>query len=345
MLASYRHGDRASAAKYPLATAAALPWQAAADGAWCELALPPCPAAHIIVPSLSTDLRDCAYQVTLRTADDRWTLQAVPSLPVPRRRRTRSRSVSAPTRPSLRPTRERLPGTEVDSYDNLNPRSRKIVSTHIDCFHTEADLPGSRLRFTLQQAEPPPRHLLTVSVRPLEMRPKTPEATRAVAPPPPAISQMQGPQAIQQRICSPTALAMTLKAGDACIDWLEVVERCFDQRTQSYGCWPMAIRCAAGYGRLGAVEALPAWEPAIQVLRAGLPIVASIDFAAGELPGAPLSKTAGHLVTCYGVDGDAVLVNDPAAGEAAGVPRRYDLEAFSRAWLRRRGAAYIMPAP
>ena len=138
---------------------------------------------------------------------------------------------------------------------------------------------------------------------------------------------------------------MALKAADAGIDWLDVVARCFDQRTQSYGCWPMAIRCAADHGRLGAVEALPAWEPAIQVLRTGLPIVASIDFAAGELPGAPLSKTAGHLVTCYGVDGDAVLVNDPAADDVASVPRRYDLEAFSRAWLRRRGAAYIMPAP
>ncbi|MYE84741.1 MAG: hypothetical protein F4X31_00635 [Gammaproteobacteria bacterium] len=314
MLASYRHGDRASAAKYPLATATALPWQAAADGAWCELALPPCPAAHIIVPSLSTDLEQCAYQVTLHTADDRWTLQAVPSPPPSGRRRAR--------RPASGP-----------------------ISTHIDCFHTEADLPASRLRFTLRQAEPPARHLLAVSVRPLEMCPQPPAATRAVAAQPPAISQMQGPKAIQQRICSPTALAMTLKAADAGIDWLEVVERCFDQRTQSYGCWPMAIRCAASYGRLGAVEALPAWEPAIQVLRAGLPIVASIDFATGELPGAPLSKTAGHLVTCYGVDGDAVLVNDPAAGEAAGVPRRYDFEAFSRAWLRRRGAAYIMPAP
>lgn len=313
MLASYRHGDRTSAAKYPLATAAAMPWQAAADGAWCELALPPCPAAHIIVPSLSTDLKDCAYQVTLRTSHGHWPLQDVPSLAAPRRRRTRSRSTS------------------------------DLVSTHIDCFHTEADLPASRLRFTLRHAEPPPHHLLAVSVRPLEMQPSMPKAMRAIAPQPPTISQMQGPQAIQQRICSPTALAMTLKAADAGIDWLEVVEGCFDQRTQSYGCWPMAIRCAAGFGRLGAVEALPAWEPAIQVLRAGLPIVASIDFAAGELPGAPLSKTAGHLVTCYGVDGDAVLVNDPAAGDAAGVPRRYDLEAFSRAWLRRRGAAYIMP--
>ncbi|MYF10090.1 MAG: hypothetical protein F4229_03710 [Gammaproteobacteria bacterium] len=314
MLASYRHGDRASAAKYPLATATALPWQAAADGAWCELALPPCPAAHIIVPSLSTDLRECTYQVTLHTADDRWTLQAVPSPPPSGRRRAR--------RPASGP-----------------------ISTHIDCFHTEADLPASRLRFRLRQAEPPLRHLLAVSVRPLEMRPQAPKAVRAVAPRPPAISQMQGPRAIAQRICSPTALAMTLKAVDAGIDWLEVVERCFDQGTQSYGCWPMAIRCAASYGRLGAVEVLPAWEPVIRVLRAGLPIVASIDFGAGEMPGAPLSKTAGHLVTCYGVDGDTVLVNDPAAGEARSVPRRYDLEAFSRAWLRRRGAAYIMPAP
>ena len=267
------------------------------------------------MPSLATDLKDCAYQVTLRSADDRWTLQAVPSSPPSAGRQARRRP------------------------------ARVAVSTRIDCFHTEADLPASRLRFTLRQAEPPPRHLLAVSVRPLEMDPKVPKAMRAVSPQPPAISQMQGAPAIARRICSPTALAMALKAADAGIDWLEVVERCFDQRTQSYGCWPMAIRCAAAFGRLGAVEALPAWEPAIQALRNGVPIVASIDFAAGELPGAPLSKTPGHLVTCYGVDDDAVLVNDPAAGEAAAVPRRYGLEAFSQAWLRRRGAAYIMPVP
>ena len=347
MLASYRHGDRVSAAKYPLATAAAaaVPWQAAADGAWCEVALPPCPAAHIIVPSLSIAPADCAYQVTLRTAEGHWPLQDVPSSPPSSRRRSDSRLASGLTKPSLRPKRERSPGAEVDSHDDLSPRSRKMVSTHIDCFHTEADLPASRLRFTLRQAEPPPRHLLVVTVRPLELGLRMPKATRAIAPQPPAISQMQAPRAVRQRICSPTALAMTLKAADENIDWLDVVGRCFDQNTQSYGCWPMAVRCAAGYGWLGAVEALPAWEPAIQVLKAGLPIVASIDFGAGELPGAPLSKTAGHLVTCYGVDGDSVLVNDPAAGEATGVQRRYDLEAFSRAWLGRRGAAYIMPTP
>ena len=316
MLASYRHGDPASAARYPLATASALAWRQDEDGkdTWCEVALPPCPAAHIIVPSLAIGAVDCAYQVTLSADGSEWPLQGVPSAPRHRRKAKR--------RPAGSP-----------------------VSTHIDCFHTEADLPASRLRFKLRQAAPPARHLLAVSVRPLEMRPQTPKATQAVAPQPPAISQMQGPQEVRQRICSPTALAMALGASDAGIDWLEVVGRCFDRRTRFYGSWPMAIRCAAGFGRLGAVEALPSWAPAIQVLRKGLPIVASIDFAAGELPGAPLSKTAGHLVTCYGIDGDAVLVNDPAAGEAAEVPRRYDLEAFGQAWLRRRGAAYIMPAP
>ena len=317
------------------------------------------------------DLPDCPYRVALRTADGHWVLQEVPSSPAPRQRWPRSRSGSGPTLPSQNPTAGRdavaaqsnrcppgrassrwscfptrgLVDAEVDGDDHLDPRPNERVTTRIDCFHTEADLPASRLRFTLGRAEPPSRHLLAVTVRPLEMRPQTPKATRTATPPPPALSQMQAPKTIQQRICSPTALAMTLKAVDAGIDWLEVVEGCFDQRTQSYGCWPMAIRCAAGFGRLGAVEALPGWEPAIQVLRAGLPIVASIDFAAGELPGAPLSQTAGHLVTCYGVDGDAVLVNDPAAGDAGGVPRRYDLEAFSQAWLCRRGAAYIVPAP
>ena len=153
---------------------------------------------------------------------------------------------------------------------------------------------------------------------------------------------MQAPDGMRRRICSPTALAMLLQAEAPSIDWLDTVARCFDPSTGAYGCWPLAIRCAAAHGRLGAVEALPGWSTAIAVLNAGLPIVASIDFGEGELPNAPLPKTCGHLVTCYGIDGSEVLVNDPAAEDPASVGRRYELNAFSRAWFDRRGAAYIL---
>ena len=73
-----------------------------------------------------------------------------------------------------------------------------------------------------------------------------------------------------------------------------------------------------------------------------LPLVASIRYAAGELPGAPMLATGGHLVVVTGVDGEAVLVNDPAAPYHGTVSRRYPLAAFSRAWFRHRGAVYIV---
>ena len=312
MQASYRYGDPETAAKYPLAAEIGLPWRRRAGQVWCEIALPPCPADHIIVPSLSIRQADYRYQALLCAGGDAWPLQ-----PVPARGR------------GLFNKRRRQP-------------KHRLVSTHIDCFHTHAELPASRLVFRLRQRAEPERYLAVASVRPLQQAPQEPGTVHALRPQPPRLSQMQAPDGIRRRICSPTALAMLLQAEAPGIDWLDTVARCFDPSTNSYGCWPLAVRCAAAHGRLGAVEALPGWSAAIAVLNAGLPIVASIDFGEGELPNAPLPKTCGHLVTCYGIDGNEVLVNDPAAEDAASVGRRYDLNAFSRAWFDRRGAAYIL---
>lgn len=312
MQASYRYGDPETAAKYPLSAQTGLVWRRRMGRVGCEIALPPCPPNHIIVPSLSVGQADYRYEASLNTDDATWPLQPVPA---PRSRLFGNRKCAA---------------------------TQAAVSTHIDCFHTQAALPASRLAFRLRQAAPPQRYLAVASIRPLRQSPPNPAAVHTRAPQPPPLSQMQAPEDIRRRICSPTALAMLLQAADPNIDWMDTVARCFDPSTGSYGCWPLAIRCAAAHGRLGAVEALPSWAAVVAVLGAGLPLVASIRFAEGELPNAPLTKTCGHLVTCYGIDGDEVLVNDPAAADPAAVRRRYDLAAFSRAWLERRGAAYIM---
>ena len=71
-------------------------------------------------------------------------------------------------------------------------------------------------------------------------------------------------------------------------------------------------------------------------IAAGIPLVASVRFGAGELSGAPISSTNGHLLVVVGFtrDGD-VVVNDPAASGNSGVRRTYDRGQFEDVWLRR----------
>lgn len=311
MQASYRCGDATSARRYPLPASAAHPWQRSEGGILACLPVPPCPRNHILVPSLALGGGGGRFQCALETGNEIWPLQAVPWTP--------------------------------DGDFWPPPAGKPPASARIDCFHTEQDLPASRLLIRLDQPAPPERFLIALSIRPLEIAPKAPEDARIVLPQPPLLSQMQGPKAIRRRICSPTALAMILQAANPSIAWPAVIDACFDRRSETYGCWPLAIRCAAAQGRLGAVEALASWEPILRILSAGSPLVASIRFAAGELPGAPLPRSDGHLVTVHGIDRGEVLANDPAAPDAHSAPRRYDAQAFSNAWLRHRGAAYILP--
>lgn len=320
MQASFRFGDKASAGRYPLPVSTSPVWGAADGVMEASIPVPPCPGRHILVPSVSLPGRETGFKCALEAGGERWTLQPVAGH-MPEDGKDRGADVSG-------------------AFEQTGGGA---VSTHIDCFHTERDLAESRLLVRLADPEAPRRFLVALSVRPLVMEPEGPPRTRLVVDRPPAISQMQGPAPIRQRICSPTALAMSLRAARADIAWQSVVDACFDGRF--YGSWPLAIRCAGLYGRLGAVEALASWSPALRVLEAGSPVVASIRFGRGELPGAPLAQTAGHLVTVYGIDGDRVLVCDPAAADDASVPRTYDAGAFTAAWMRHRGAAYLLAPP
>ncbi len=319
MQASFRYGDETSAKRYPLPVSTAPVWHLVDGLVGASIRVPPCPEHHILVPSVSLPGSNAPFRCALQLADAIWPLQAVPD--------------------TRRPDGDGARGAQHLPFPTAQTPGHEI-STHIDCFHTERDLPESRLLIRLGLTEPPRRYLVTLSTRPLAIDPEIPIRTRIVLRQPPAISQMHGPESIRTRICSPTALAMTLQAAQPAIAWQTVVDACFDGCF--YGSWPLAIRCAAGHGRIGAVEALASWESVLRVLGSGSPVVASIRFGRGELPGAPLASSNGHLVTLYGIDGDRCLVNDPAAPEVASVPRRYGLEAFTGAWLRHRGAAYLL---
>jgi hypothetical protein len=158
----------------------------------------------------------------------------------------------------------------------------------------------------------------------------------------PAASQMHAPPAIARRICSPTSVAMVVRYWGGAADPLDVAADAFDAALDRYGVWPAAIRAAARRGLLGYLLAFPDWASAAWCLERGLPVVASVRYATGELPGAAMTETDGHLVVLTGFEDGDVLVNDPAAPSVETVPRRVALEALERVWLARAAVGYVL---
>src|SRR5439155_461515 len=89
-----------------------------------------------------------------------------------------------------------------------------------------------------------------------------------------------------------------------------------------YGVWPAAISAAGRHGVAGYLLRFPDWASAAWCLEQGLPVIASVTYGAGELVGAAMPETSGHLLVLTGCEGDEVLVNDPAGPAAARDTRR-----------------------
>ena len=171
-----------------------------------------------------------------------------------------------------------------------------------------------------------------------------------------------------QAWCSPTSLAMILgyyrrlPAGPSyawvgrrhTAPWVDHVARAvFDYGYDGAGNWAFNTAYAALRTGDAFVTRLVNLREAERFIAAGIPLAASIGFARGQLSGAPISSTSGHLVVIAGFtkNGD-VVVNDPAASSSASVRRTYDRAQFERAWLRNssgtvyvvRDAAHPLPA-
>lgn len=220
------------------------------------------------------------------------------------------------------------------------------LACDVDVFTVRAPVHAVRLRVRLAAASAPrllaAPWLLALSVWDRRPLPATgaPRGARVVLTVP-AASQMDAPAAIARRICSPASVAMVLRYWGGVADPVTVAAEVFDAPLDRYGVWPAAIRVAARRGLLGYLLAFPDWASAAWCLEGGMPVVASLRYAAGELPGAPMEATDGHLVVLTGCDGDDVLVNDPAAPSTGTVPRRYRVEALERVWLARAAVGYV----
>ncbi len=159
--------------------------------------------------------------------------------------------------------------------------------------------------------------------------------------------------------CSPTSTSMVLGYYDALppaaaygwvpqrhVDrWVDHAARMtYDREYAGTGNWPFNTAYAAPLVGHAFVTRLRSLREAEQLVVAGIPVVTSISFGPGELSGAPISASNGHLVVVVGftASGD-VVVNDPAASSRSGVRRTYDRGQFENAWLPRSGGlAYVI---
>ena len=223
------------------------------------------------------------------------------------------------------------------------------------------------LRSTSSTATPTVRSLQAVASRPSSALPATsrpllPAKTLSV----PRYSQMihsgEYPQwgGGGQAWCSPTSLSMILgyyrslpsHSNYAWVSsryadpWVDHVARVvYDYGYDGAGNWAFNTAYAADLVSGDAfVTRLTSLREAEQFIAAGIPLAASISFSRGQLTGAPISATNGHLVVISGFtrSGD-VVVNDPAAPNDASVRRTYDRGQFERAWLRNSsGTVYLV---
>jgi hypothetical protein len=160
----------------------------------------------------------------------------------------------------------------------------------------------------------------------------------------PALSQMDAEAALAPRICSPTCVAMVLDFWGRPARLDALAAEIFHPGVDLYGVWPAAIVAAGRRGLAGYLLRFPDWAAARWCLGRGLPIIVSVRYAAGELTGAAAAQTPGHLMVLTGWEGDAALVNDPAA-PAPTVARRYRLDELRRVWLERSGVGYVLFPP
>lgn len=158
-------------------------------------------------------------------------------------------------------------------------------------------------------------------------------------------TQMAEADPIRLRICSPTSVGMAMEYLGCAVPTVALAEEIYHAPTDRYGIWPAAVRAAATHGLPGYVLRFPDWEAVAWCLSRALPIVASIRYEVGELTNAAISDTTGHLVVITGIDGDDVVVNDPAARTAGEVARRYRRDELTRVWLERTGIGYVFLRP
>lgn len=179
------------------------------------------------------------------------------------------------------------------------------------------------------------------------LAPGNPELWKRVLPVP-ECSQMVYPDG--GRVwCSPTSTSMVLAywtqdSGPCEPRVRAAVEGVYDWLYDGHGNWPFNTAYAATHELEGYVARFTSFAQAEEWIAAGVPVVVSLAWGLGELTGAPLPSSNGHLMVLVGFDaGGNPVVNDPAMPTDDSVQRSYIREEFETLWLKHTsGTVYLI---
>jgi len=164
-----------------------------------------------------------------------------------------------------------------------------------------------------------------------------------------------------QAWCSPTSVSMVLgywnslppAADYAWVDpsyqdpWVDQAARgTYDYNYTGCGNWPFNTAYAGRYGLTGFVTRLRSLNEAELFIAAGLPLVTSLSFKRGEIPGLTYG-TDGHLMVLSGFAADgSPIVNDPASPSDSVVVKTVGRAEWEAAWQNTsRGVVYVITPP
>jgi hypothetical protein len=141
--------------------------------------------------------------------------------------------------------------------------------------------------------------------------------------------------------CSPTSTSMVSAywasvVGDPALDASvpEAAAGTYDAVFGGNGNWPFNVAYASSLGLSGEVGWFDSLDDLEPWIAAGVPVVLSAAWEAGDIDGSSIPSTDGHLLVLRGFDenGDA-LMNDPAGSDDAHVALTYPRAQIEAAWL------------
>lgn len=159
--------------------------------------------------------------------------------------------------------------------------------------------------------------------------------------------------------CSATAVAMVLgywyqRTGNECLQPFlapesipNILVPLVEDVAYGSGNWSFNTASAASLGLESYVTQLLSLHQVARWVAAGVPVICSLAWEAGDLEHAPLARSDGHLLVVCGVGADGQLtVADPAGADASQIRRTYRGEQFTACWQRHSaGTVYLIYPP
>ena len=151
--------------------------------------------------------------------------------------------------------------------------------------------------------------------------------------------------------CSPTSTSMVLgylnNDTGACEPRVRAaVDGVFDWVYDGHGNWPFNTAYAGTFGHEGYVARFTSLAKAEEFVKAGVPVIISIAWGKGDLTGADIDSTNGHLFVLVGFDAAGnPIVNDPASPSDESTQRTYLRAELEPLWLQSSGGTVYLIYP